>query len=191
MIIVCFAVMMAWAAAEWMFFGEVARIWRNPELPRRDKAQAVATAVADILFICLFIMWVFCWGADGNGYCFDFSKYHESMEHQSFVIGFAIAPLFGVVIGTVMFFLGIVNFGAAIGSWPWPIMDADVFGNATILGSALLLFSSIYLLAGASERSKIMWHAPGRSKWQAVLVFFATYWPLMLELFFIDTGVIR
>ena len=182
-LIVCFAVMMAWAAAEWMFFGEVARIWRNPELPRRDKAQTVATAVADILFVCLPILFVWLpnlvFYGDGNGYCFDFSKCPEDMLIVLiiFVIGLAIAPILAIFVGA---FLYVIIFY-------YVVFAVEMQGIVAIA----LLFSSIYFLAWASVRGKIMRHMPGSSKRRATFVFFVTYWPLGLMLFFlffIDTS---
>ena len=183
-VIVCSVVLVVWLVAERMFLGEVARIWRNPELPRRDKAQAVATAVADILFVCLPILFVWLpnlvFYGDGNGYCFDFSKCPESdiiLVFLCFVIGLAIAPILAIFVGA---FLYVIIFY-------YVILAVEMQGIVAIA----LLFSSIYFLAWASVRGKIMRHMPGSSKRRAAFVFFVTYWPLGLMLFFlffIDTS---
>ncbi len=163
--VVCLISIAPWVVAEWMLGKEVVRVCRDAEMRCRAKVRAVITAVADIPLVwfsllsaleCATIM------RTPNGYCFHFSG--ESLGIALIgLLGFAIAPIYGLLIGLWCLLLFCVSLGS-VGS----------------LKTTAFALSAFYLLVGAFMRGKIMWRAPGRSKWRAFFVFWATYWPPLL-----------
>lgn len=165
--VVCLIGIAPWVVAEWMLGKEVVRVSRDTEMRCRERARTVITAVADIPLVCFSLLA----GLEcatimrtPNGYCFHFSG--ESLGIAlicGLLVGFALAPIYGLLNGLVCFLFFWVSLGAV--------------GPLKTMAFAM---SAFYLLVGAFMRGKIMWRAPGRSKWWAFFVFWATYWPLLL-----------
>ena len=168
----------AWAAVEWMFFKEVARTWRDSKLKRSAKICAVVMACIDIP-----LAWLSSWLAlspitafrPPNGYCLHFANYHGdvlsdalSMVHDLFLV-----PVFAPFAG-LCFVLGEVemlfDFETYAGAGGFATKFADMVS---------CLAMAFYLLAGGFLRGKNAWRASDRLKWKAILIFFATYWPLV------------
>lgn len=88
----------AWAAAEWMFFKEVARTWRDSKLKRSAKICAVVMACIDIP-----LAWLSPFAAillvagfrTPNGYCLHFANYHGDVlsDALSMVYTLLLAPV--------------------------------------------------------------------------------------------------
>lgn len=167
----CSLVLAVWVVSERMIFGEVARVCRDAGLRRHTKVRAVITAVADIPLACSSVYACFLMATvirTPNGYCFHFCEYSKLALEALLALPLMLvfAPIWGLLAGLVsaLWFLGFLG----------------AIGKIGILYVVVFAFSSVYLLLGPFLRGKIMWGAPGRSKWWAAFVFSVTYWPHML-----------
>lgn len=167
----------AWAAAEWMFFKEVARTWRDSKLKRSAKICAVVMACIDIP-----LAWLSPFAAillvagfrTPNGYCLHFANYHGDVlsDALSMVYTLLLAPVLAPFAGL---FAGLATVEI--------LFDFETCAGAGGFAAkfAVMVFClamAFYLLAGGFLRGKNAWRASDRLKWKAILIFFATYWPL-------------
>lgn len=176
-IVILALVIVAWAAVEWMFFKEVARTWRDSKLKRSAKICAVVMACIDIPLAWL-SPWaavsLVTWARPPNGYCLHFANYHGDVlsDALSMVYTLLLAPVFAPFAG-----LGVGLFAVEI------LFDFETCAGAGGFAAkfAVMVFylpMAFYLLAGGFLRGKNAWRASDRLKWKAILIFFATYWPL-------------
>lgn len=167
----------AWAAAEWMFFKEVARTWRDSKLERSAKICAVVMACIDIPLAWLSPYAAFllvAWARPPNGYCLHFANYHGDVlsDALSMVYTLLLAPVLALFSGLLASLVGVeilFDFETCAGSGEFAAKFAVMF---------FYLAVAFCLLAGGFLRGKNAWRASDRLKWKAILIFFATYWPL-------------
>ena len=168
----------AWAAAEWMFFKEVARTWRDSKLKRSAKICAVVMACIDIplAWMSPYVVVLLVAGfRTPNGYCLHFANYHGDVlsDALSMVYTLLLAPILAP-------FAGLCAGWAAVEIFDFETC-ASVGGFAAEFAvKVFFLAMAFYLLAGGFLRGTIAWRASDRLKWKAILIFFATYWPLAL-----------
>lgn len=168
----------AWAAVEWMFFKEVARTWRDSKLKRSTKICAVVMACIDIPLAWLSPYVAVLLGAvfrTPNGYCLHFANYHGDVlsDALSMVYTLLLAPVFVPFVGLFAGLAAVVilfDFETCAG--------ASGFA-ANFAGMVVYHAMAFYLLAGGFLRGKNAWRASDRLKWKAILIFCATYWPLV------------
>ena len=167
----------AWVAVKWMFFKEVARTWRDSKLKRSAKICAVVMACIDIPLAWL-LPWVVILPIAGfrtpNGYCLHFANYHGDVlsDALSMVYTILLAPVFAPFAGLFAGLAAVVilfDFETCAGAGEFAARFAVM---------AFLLAMAFYFLAGGFLRGKNAWRASDRLKWKAILIFFATYWPL-------------
>lgn len=167
----------AWVAVEWMFFKEVARTWRDSKLERSAKICAVVMACIDIP-----LAWLSPWAAilpiagfrTPNGYCLHFANYHGDVlsDALSMVDTLLLAPVLALFSGLLASLVGVEI-----------LFDFETYAGAGEFAAnfAVMVFClamAFYFLAGGFLRGKNAWRASDRLKWKAILIFFATYWPL-------------
>lgn len=173
-IVILALVIVAWAAVEWMFFKEVARTWRDSKLKRSAKICAVVMACIDIP-----LAWLLPWAVTGfrtpNGYCLHFANYHGDVlfDALSMVYTLLLAPVFVPFVGLFAGLAAVVI-----------LFDFETYAGAggfaaNFAGMVVCLAMAFYLLAGGFLRGKNAWRASDRLKWKAILIFCATYWPLV------------
>lgn len=167
----------AWAAAEWMFFKEVARTWRDSKLKRSAKICAVVMACIDIP-----LAWLSPFAAillvagfrTPNGYCLHFANYHGDVLSDALsmvytlLLALVLAPFAGIGVGWAAVEI-LFDFETCAGAGGFA---------AEFAVKVFFLAMAFYLLAGGFLRGKNAWRASDRLKWKAILIFFATYWPL-------------
>ena len=176
-IVILALVIVAWAAVEWMFFKEVARTWRDSKLERSAKNCAVVMACIDIP-----LAWLSPYAAilpaagfrTPNGYCLHFTNYHGDVlsDALSMVYTLLLAPVLALFSSLLAGFAPVVilfDFETYAGAGEFAAMFAVM---------VFLLAMAFYFLAGGFLRAKNAWRASDRLKWKAILIFFATYWPL-------------
>lgn len=200
-------VLAAWAAAEWMIFRKVASVCHDSTLPRRSKVCAVAMAVADIPLVCLSTYACFCAATimpTPNGHCLHFGVCPEVALNAVLTLPLALAyaPINGLLVGLgcilVFLLIFIAGLRCVLESFLIFLESLLISGDAADKSSwnslenvgigAVCALSAFYLLVGAFMRGKIMWRAPDGSRWRAVFVFFATYWPHMLLLYLLTVA---
>jgi hypothetical protein len=175
-IVILALVIVAWAAVEWMFFKEVARTWRDSKLKRSTKICAVVMACIDIPLAWLlpYVAYSLVAGfRTPNGYCLHFANYHGDVlsDTLSMVYTLLLAPYAGLCLG--------LDGLAAVEIFSDFETCAGAGGFATKFAFGFFgLAMAFYLLAGGFLRGKNAWRASDRLKWKAILIFFATYWPL-------------
>jgi hypothetical protein len=180
-IVILALVIVAWAAVEWMFFKEVARTWRDSKLKRSAKICAVVMACIDIPLAWLspYVAFLLVAGfRTPNGYCLHFANYHGDVlsDALSMVYTLLLAPVQASFSGL----LGV----SLVGSVGVEILfDFETYAGAGEFAAnfAVMVFClamAFYFLAGGFLRGKNAWRASDRLKWKAILIFFATYWPL-------------
>ena len=167
----------AWAAVEWMFFKEVARTWRDSKLERSAKICAVVMACIDIPLAWLSPYAAFLLVAGfrtSNGYCLHFANYHGDVLSDALSMVYTLlltpvlAPFAGLFAGLAAVEI-LFDFETCAGVGEFAFRFA-----ATVIYLAV----AFYFLAGGFLRGKNAWCASDRLKWKAILIFFATYWPL-------------
>lgn len=176
-IIILALVIVAWAAVEWMFFKEVARTWRDSKLKRSAKIRAVVMACIDIPLAWLSPYAAFLLVAGfrtPNGYCIHFANYHGDVlsDALSMVYTLLLAPVLALFSGLLASLVGVEI-----------LFDFETYAGASEFAAnfAVMVFClamAFYFLAGGFLRGKNAWRASDRLKWKAILIFFATYWPL-------------
>lgn len=164
----------AWAAVEWMFFKEVARTWRDSKLERSAKICAVVMACIDIP-----LAWLSPWAVilpiagfrTPNGYCLHFANYHGDVlsDALSMVYTLLLVPVLAPFVALYFGLAALFDFVTCAGA-------GGVAANFAV--TVFYLAMAFYLLAGGFLRGKNAWRASDRLKWKAILIFFATYWPL-------------
>ena len=168
----------AWAAAEWMFFKEVARTWRDSKLERSAKICAVVMACIDIPLAWLSPFAAFLLVAGfrtPNGYCLHFANYHGDVLSDALSMVYTLllapvlAPFAGIGVGWAAVEI-LFDFETCAGAGGFA---------AKFAVTVFCLAMAFYLLAGGFLRGKNAWRASDRLKWKAILIFFATYWPLV------------
>ena len=176
-IVILALVIVAWAAVEWMFFKEVARTWRDSKLERSAKICAVVMACIDIPLAWLSPYAAFllvAWVRTPNGYCLHFANYHGDVLSDALSMVYTlllapvVAPLAGLL-GVSVVGLGLFDFETYAGAGEFA---------ANFAAMVFCLAMAFYFLAGGFLRGKNAWRASDRLKWTAILIFFATYWPL-------------
>ena len=180
-IVILALVIVAWAAVEWIFFKEVARTWRDPKLKRSAKICAVVMACIDIPLAWLSPYAFYVIGAGvrtPNGYCLHFANYHGDVlsDALSMVYTLLLAPVLAPFAG-----LGAGLVAVEI------LFDFETYAGAGEFAAnfAVMVFflaMAFYFLAGGFLRGKNAWRASDRLKWKAILIFFATYWPLAFSI---------
>ena len=175
-IVILALVIVAWAAVEWMFFKEVARTWHDSKLKRSAKICAVVMACIDIPLAWLspYVAFLLVAGfRTPNGYCLHFANYHGDVLSDALSMVYTLlqvpvlAPFAGLCAGLFAGDILFVETYAGAGEF------------AANLAFAVMVFCmAFYFLAGGFLRAKNAWRASDRLKWKAILIFFATYWPL-------------
>lgn len=176
-IVILALVIVAWAAVEWMFFKEVARTWRDSKLKRSAKICAVVMACIEIPLVWLspyaaFLLVAWVWPP--NGYCLHFANYHGDVlsDVLSMVYTLLLTPVLAPFAGLGAGWVAVeklFDFETCAGAGEFAAKFAE---------AVFCLAVAFYLLAGGFLRGKKAWRASDRLKWKAILIFFATYWPL-------------
>lgn len=160
-----------------MFFKEVARTWRDSKLERSAKICAVVMACIDIPLAWLspYVAFLLVAGfRTPNGYCLHFANYHGD------VLSDALYMVYTLLLAPVQaLFSGLLGASLVVEI----LFDFETYASAGEFAAnfAVMFFClamAFYFLAGGFLRGKNTWRASDRLKWKAILIFFATYWPL-------------